>query len=82
MTINDVQVILGSGVFIIILMAVLFRPLLFASIEPEVAEARGVPVQRLSILFLDPACAQRVSRGESGRCVIGLCTFSRAGRGG
>ena len=51
-TINDVQAILGSGVFIIILMAVLYRPLLFAAIEPEVAEARGVPVQRLSILFL------------------------------
>jgi len=51
-TINDVQVILGSGVFIILLMVVLFRPLLFASIEPEVAEARGVPVQGLSILFL------------------------------
>ncbi len=51
-TINDVQVIFGSGIFIISLMVVLFRPLLFASIEPEVAEARGVPVQRLSILFL------------------------------
>ena len=51
-TINDVQVILGSGIFIIILMVVLFRPLLFASIEPEVAEARGIPVQGLSILFL------------------------------
>ncbi|HUI89399.1 MAG TPA: metal ABC transporter permease [Anaerolineales bacterium] len=51
-TINDVQVILGSGVFIIILMVVLFRPLLFASVEPEVAEARGIPVQQLSILFL------------------------------
>jgi zinc/manganese transport system permease protein len=51
-TVNDVQVILGSGAFILILMAVLFRPLLFTSIEPEVAEARGVPVQRLSILFL------------------------------
>ena len=81
-TIDDVQVILGSGVFIIILMAVLYRPLLFASIEPEVAEARGVPVQRLSILFLDPPRAQRIGRGESGRCVIGLCTFSRASRGG
>jgi zinc/manganese transport system permease protein len=51
-TFNDVQVIFGSGICIIILMVVLFRPLLFASIEPEVAEARGVPVQRLSILFL------------------------------
>lgn len=30
----------------------LFRPLLFSSFDPEVAEARGVPVKLLSILFL------------------------------
>lgn len=30
----------------------LFRPLLFASFDPEVAEARGVPVKLLGILFL------------------------------
>lgn len=29
-----------------------FRPLLFSSFDPEVAEARGVPTQKLSILFL------------------------------
>src|SRR5439155_12255190 len=28
------------------------RPLLFASIDPEVAAARGVPVKALSLLFL------------------------------
>ena len=28
------------------------RPLLFASVDPEVAEARGVPVRLLSALFL------------------------------
>ena len=31
---------------------VLFRPLLFSSFDPEVAEARGVPTRLLSILFL------------------------------
>ena len=31
------------------------RPLLFASIDPDVAPARGVPVRRLSLLFLRPA---------------------------
>ena len=30
----------------------LFRPLLFSSVDPEVAQARGVPVQKLAILFL------------------------------
>jgi len=51
-TINDVLVTLGSGMVIILMLVILFRPLLFASIEPEVAEARGVPVQQLSIFFL------------------------------
>lgn len=30
----------------------LFRPLLFSSFDPEVAEARGIPVKLLAILFL------------------------------
>jgi zinc/manganese transport system permease protein len=33
-------------------MVVIARPLLFASIDPEVAAARGVPVRLLSMLFL------------------------------
>jgi zinc/manganese transport system permease protein len=33
-------------------LAIIGRPLLFASIDPVVAEARGVPVRLLSVLFL------------------------------
>lgn len=33
-------------------MAIIFRPLLFASVDAEVAEARGVPVKLLGLLFL------------------------------
>jgi zinc/manganese transport system permease protein len=33
-------------------MTVLYRPLLFASVDPEVAVARGVPVRLLGIVFL------------------------------
>ncbi|MDT0440935.1 metal ABC transporter permease, partial [Streptomyces doudnae] len=29
-----------------------FRPLLFASVNPQVAEAKGVPVRVLSVLFM------------------------------
>lgn len=36
--------VIGTIVFI-------YRPLLFASTDPEVAEARGVPVRKLSIVF-------------------------------
>ncbi len=34
------------------ILAILFRPLLFSSFDPEVAEARGVPTKLLSIAFL------------------------------
>jgi zinc/manganese transport system permease protein len=33
-------------------LAAISRPLLFASIDPDVAAARGVPVRRISLLFL------------------------------
>jgi ABC 3 transport family len=33
-------------------MGVWYRPLLFASVDPEAAEARGVPVRRLGLVFL------------------------------
>lgn len=38
-------------VFVIAVLAVIYRPLLFASVDPEVAAARGVPVRLLSPAF-------------------------------
>jgi zinc/manganese transport system permease protein len=49
---SDVLITLGSGIATLLLLAFLFRPLLFATIDPEVALARGVPVRLLSIIFL------------------------------
>jgi zinc/manganese transport system permease protein len=37
---------------LVLLMAVVARPLTFASVAPQVAEARGVPVRALSVLFM------------------------------
>lgn len=37
---------------VIIIMGILFRPLLFSSFDPRVAEARGVPIRLLAVLFL------------------------------
>jgi zinc/manganese transport system permease protein len=48
----DVVVTAIFGVATIAVLAIIFRPLLFSSIDPEVAEARGVPVRALGILFL------------------------------
>jgi zinc/manganese transport system permease protein len=49
---GDVFTTLGAGVLILIVLALLFRPLLFASTDPEVAQTRGVPVRLLSTAFL------------------------------
>ena len=43
------------GVFtaaVVLTLAVLARPLVFASVDPEVAEARGVPVRALGLAFV------------------------------
>jgi zinc/manganese transport system permease protein len=40
------------GVGVIIAMAVIYRPLLFASVDPEVATAKGVAVRGLGLIFL------------------------------
>jgi zinc/manganese transport system permease protein len=37
---------------VLLAMVVMYRPLLFASVDPEVAEARGVPVRALGLAFL------------------------------
>ncbi|MGA2911693.1 MAG: metal ABC transporter permease [Candidatus Levyibacteriota bacterium] len=49
---TDVILSLVLGIAVLISLAFIFRPLLFASIDPEVAEARGVPVQLISIVFM------------------------------
>jgi len=49
---TDVYLALGCSILVLIALGILFRPLLFASIDPTVAEARGIPVRLLSTLFL------------------------------
>ena len=39
----------GCAVAVILVLLAIYRPLLFASVDPEVARARGVPVRLLSI---------------------------------
>jgi len=49
---TDVAVSLILGVIVLVAIVFLYRPLIFASIDPEVAAARGVPVDLLSALFM------------------------------
>jgi zinc/manganese transport system permease protein len=49
---NDVVVTLVAGVVTIVAMVAVYRPLLFASVDEDLAGAKGVPVTALSIGFM------------------------------
>lgn len=49
---DTVWVLCALGAASLAMLAVIARPLLFASLQPELAEAKGVPVRRYSVLFL------------------------------
>lgn len=40
------------AVIVSVILAIIWRPLFFASVDPEVARARGVPMRALSIIFM------------------------------
>ncbi|MEU0218691.1 metal ABC transporter permease [Streptomyces sp. NPDC006265] len=44
--------LLGTSVLVLAALAVMWRPLTFASADPDVAQARGVPVRTLSFAFM------------------------------
>jgi zinc/manganese transport system permease protein len=48
----QVVVLLVVGAAALVIVSVVARPLLFASVDPDVARARGVPVRLLSVTFL------------------------------
>jgi zinc/manganese transport system permease protein len=51
-TTEEVAVTLVAGALTVLALVVVYRPLLFATLDEEVAEAKGVPVQTLSIAFM------------------------------
>ncbi|QIK11756.1 metal ABC transporter permease [Streptomyces sp. ID38640] len=44
--------LVGTSVVVLVALAVVWKPLTFAGVDPEVAEARGVPVRMLSLTFM------------------------------
>ena len=50
--IATVWTLLALGIFTLAVLAVISRPLLFASLQPELAEAKGVSLRLYSVLFL------------------------------
>lgn len=53
-SVDDVQLnlLVGCAVVVMLALAAIWRPLTFASADADLAEARGVPVRGLSILFM------------------------------
>jgi zinc/manganese transport system permease protein len=51
-TSQDVAVTFVAGLVTVLLVVAVYRPLLFATLDEEVAEAKGVPVRGLSIAFM------------------------------
>ncbi|HEY0753178.1 MAG TPA: metal ABC transporter permease [Ktedonobacteraceae bacterium] len=49
---QDVLITAITSVGVLLALLLLFRPLLFSSFDPDLAEARGVPVQALGVIFL------------------------------
>ncbi|HEX6354548.1 metal ABC transporter permease [Actinophytocola sp.] len=47
----SIALLAGSGIAVLLVLLVIYRPLLFASVDPDVAKARGVPVGGLSVVF-------------------------------
>ncbi|MGW4477471.1 metal ABC transporter permease [Rhodococcus triatomae] len=48
---EGLQLLLVCAVVVLAVLAVVYRPLLFASTDPDVARARGVPIRALSLVF-------------------------------
>jgi zinc/manganese transport system permease protein len=49
---TDVALLIAIGTAALVALGVIYRPLTFATVDPEVAETRGVPVRGLAIAFL------------------------------
>lgn len=52
--VDDPQVfwLIATSLVVVIALLIVWRPLSFASLDPEVAEARGVPTKALGIIFM------------------------------
>jgi len=48
----DVLLLIGIGIATLLAVGAIYRPLMFATVDPDVAEAKGVPVGALAIAFL------------------------------
>lgn len=50
--VRTVWSLVGLGIITLLILAVISRPLLFATLQPDLAEAKGVSLRRYSVLFM------------------------------
>ncbi|MEC3977859.1 metal ABC transporter permease [Amycolatopsis sp. H20-H5] len=48
---TNLTMLIGAAIFVLLALAAVYRPLLFASVDRNVAVARGVPIKTLTIVF-------------------------------
>lgn len=48
---TDLKLLVIASIAVLVVMGFIYRPLFFASVDPDVAVSRGVPVRTLSIVF-------------------------------
>ncbi|SMX76128.1 metal ABC transporter permease [Brevibacterium antiquum] len=49
---GQIMTLVVCSLIVLLVLAVVWRPLMFASLDPEVARAKGVPVSGLTIIFM------------------------------
>ncbi|WP_231445728.1 metal ABC transporter permease [Brevibacterium zhoupengii] len=49
---SQIMTLVVCSLIVLLVLAVIWRPLMFASLDPEVARAKGVPVSGLTIVFM------------------------------
>ncbi len=49
---GQIMTLIVCSIIVLIVLAIVWRPLMFASLDPEVARAKGVPVGALTIVFM------------------------------
>ena len=72
---GEILLLVGLGLIVAVVMGLIARPLLFASVDPELAEARGVPERLLGLVFLVALC---VTVTEAAQVVGTLLVLSLA----
>src|SRR3989454_7841143 len=63
----DVALLIAIGLVTLGALAAIYRPLVFATVDPEVAEARGVPVGAIAVAFLLIMAAAVAEANPGGR---------------